>query len=319
MRGRPSSARSITSRPGDAAGRLVPDRADPEQREDLGDVVAGRAHRADVPQTLSPTDCAGRRRRGRGGSARPATRPSPARSPTPAATGRPWGRRSRSSGRSGSTLTSPRSGEPDGPAGMKPPSRACRTRGISCDGRVEPRHDLLRREPEHPLDLPTSAARASARRRRGAASGPSRRPPCPRRGRAPAPRPRRPGPWARRRRRPSASRRPGRLCSPPHIWRARRIASTRSTRTSPAGAAPRMCRPSRIWTSLISQSQPSTCRMKSSNSASCGRSSRPRSWSSFAACISVQICWRIAGSLAGSSAATFACSSSSCSSRAMSP
>ena len=47
--------------------------------------------------------------------------------------------------------------------------------------------------------------------------------------------------------------------------------------------------------------------------------SRPRSWSSFAACISVQICSRIAGSLAGSSAAMLACSSSSCSSRAMSP
>ena len=42
---------------------------------------------------------------------------------------------------------------------MKPPSRACRTRGISSHGRVEPRHDLLRREPEHPLDLPGVARR----------------------------------------------------------------------------------------------------------------------------------------------------------------
>ena len=50
-----------------------------------------------------------------------------------------------------------------------------------------------------------------------------------------------------------------------------------------------------------------------------GRSASPRSWSILAERISVQICWRMAGSLAGSSAAMVACSSSSCSSRAMSP
>ncbi|SKU33685.1 Uncharacterised protein [Mycobacteroides abscessus subsp. abscessus] len=80
-----------------------------------------------------------------------------------------------------------------------------------------------------------------------------------------------------------------------------------------------MCKPSRICTSLISQSHPSTCSSMSSKTSSSGRSSRPRSWSIFAARISVQICWRMAGSLAGSSAEIFACSSSSCSKRAMSP
>src|SRR4051794_41885090 len=80
-----------------------------------------------------------------------------------------------------------------------------------------------------------------------------------------------------------------------------------------------MCRPSRIWTSLISQSQPSTCSSISSKESSSGRSARPRSWSILAARISVQICWRIAGSLDGSSAEMLECSSSSCSRREVSP
>ncbi len=42
---------------------------------------------------------------------------------------------------------------------MKPPSRACRTRGSSSDGRVEPRHDLVRGEPEHPLDVHPGSVR----------------------------------------------------------------------------------------------------------------------------------------------------------------
>ncbi len=119
---------------------------------------------------------------------------------------------------------------------------------------------------------------------------------------------------------PNAVRSPGTACDfPPHTWAARRMDSTRFTRASPSGAPPSTCRPSRICASFTSHSQPSTCRRKSSNSASCGRSSRPRSWSSFAAWISVQICARIAGSFAGSIAAMLEYSSSSCSKRAMSP
>ena len=57
---------------------------------------------------------------------------------------------------------------------------------------------------------------------------------------------------------------------PDQIWRACSMASTRPTRAWPSGAAPSTCRPSRIWASLTSHSQPSTCRTKSSNSASCG-------------------------------------------------
>ena len=93
----------------------------------------------------------------------------------------------------------------------------------------------------------------------------------------------RPGPPRRSGRRPSdpsAARRPGTASVlPPQIWVARRIESTRLTRASPSAPGPSTCSPSRIWASLISHSHPSTCRMKSSNSSSCGRSSRPRSWS----------------------------------------
>ncbi|CAM5593258.1 hypothetical protein STANM309S_00551 [Streptomyces tanashiensis] len=119
--------------------------------------------------------------------------------------------------------------------------------------------------------------------------------------------------------RPRASRRPGRACVPPQIWRARRMERTRLTRASPSGAPPRTCRPSRIWASLTSHSQPSTCSRKSSKPSSSGRSSRPRSWSSLAAWIRVQIWARIAGSFAGSMEEICAYSSSSCSRRAMSP
>ena len=186
-------------------------------------------------------------------------------------------------------------------------------------GAVEPGHDLLGREPQHPLDLLGLAAatalaaeradsRGRASRRLGSARGPGHvgddlgaasgstgglhaatrawasastsstglrglvAGPGPRAGRA-----------GSARRPTSGGRAASRARGPP----ARR----------PAGRAPSTCRPSRICTSLISQSQPSTCSRKSSKPSSCGRSFRPRSWSSFAACISVQICWRIAGQL----------------------
>ena len=74
---------------GDPAGRLVPDRADAEQRQHLGDVVAGGPHRRGAPHRQP--DRARATRRCRRGSARAASRPSPARSPRPAGTGTAFG------------------------------------------------------------------------------------------------------------------------------------------------------------------------------------------------------------------------------------
>ena len=150
---------------------------------------------------------------------------------------------------------------------MKPPSSACSTASSSSVVRRQPRHHLGRRRT--PAPAAPRGRRAARRRRRG----PSRRPPSARTSAA--------GLAPRSRRRavvglapslsPSAARSPGTACAcPPHTCAARRIASTRLTRASPAGAWPSTCSPSRIWASLISQSQPSTCRMKSSNSSSSG-------------------------------------------------
>ena len=175
---------------------------------------------------------------------------------------------------------------------MKPPSRACRTRGISSavassrgttssaanrstrstcvraravdvDSAVVPTRAVPARVGTFAARMPVRQTSATTA---GAASGPSRRPPCPRRGRAPAPRPRRPGPWARRRAGPGPrAGRAGSARRPTSGGRAGSRARGRPARRRPA-PAPRTCRPSRIWTSLISQSQPSTCRRKSSNS-----------------------------------------------------
>ena len=53
----------------------------------------------------------------------------------------------------GSTLTRPRSGDPDGPAGMKWPSKARSTCSISDGGAGQPRHHLGGREPQHRRDV----------------------------------------------------------------------------------------------------------------------------------------------------------------------
>ena len=82
----------------DPARRLVPDRPDAEQREHLGDVVAGGAHRRGAPHRqpdrLRPVARVGAVARQQRVGHRLH------RSPTPAGTGPPWGRRSRSCGRS---------------------------------------------------------------------------------------------------------------------------------------------------------------------------------------------------------------------------
>ena len=58
----------------------------------------------------------------------------------------------------GSTLTSPRVGEPDGPAGTYPPSRACRTCVDLVGGARQPRHHLGGGELQHAL-RPRAVAR----------------------------------------------------------------------------------------------------------------------------------------------------------------
>ncbi|SGZ64868.1 Uncharacterised protein [Mycobacterium tuberculosis] len=214
----------------------------------------------------------------------------------------------------GSTLTRPRSGDPDGPAGMNRPSKALSTCSISVA--VPANRGITsvaaNRSTAAASALPVSRSAAEGSQPVACRAATSSRAFA--------------SVWSPVARssvpssaRPSACRRPGIACAPPNSWRARKMASTRSSSCSPVGFCPRMCSPSRIWTSLISHSQPSTCSSMSSNESSSGRSVSPRSWSILAARISVQICWRMAGSLPGSSAATLACSSSNCSKRAMSP
>lgn len=194
-------------------------------------------------------------------------------------------------------MTRPRSGEPDGPAGMNRPSRAATTWVISSvvltrrgttsraakdrTAATSAGWSAATEATESRDQFASSIARTRARACSSTASAEVR--------------------VALDSSRPSASRRPGRAVVPPQIWRARRIARTRLTRASPVGAPPRTCRPSRIWASLTSHSQPSTCSRKSSKPSSSGRSSRPRSWSSFAAWIRVQIWARMVAASPGPS------------------
>ena len=169
-------------------------------------------------------------------------------------------------------------------------------------GGGQPGDQLLGRETQQPRDRLAGGGQARPPSRPGGRRRPaSRSVPSPRPAPGPAPRP---GPRTARAAVPSSVR-PERLAQAgqaavrcrAQIWRACSIASTRPTRCAPSGATPSTCRPSRIWASLTSHSQPSTCSRKSSNSVSWGRDSRPRSWSSLAAWISVQIWARMAGQL----------------------
>ena len=69
MRGRPSSASGTTLEAGDALGLLVPRRADAEQGQGLGDVVAAGAHGGGAPQHEADRGRGGCRSR-RGGARR---------------------------------------------------------------------------------------------------------------------------------------------------------------------------------------------------------------------------------------------------------
>ena len=77
---------------------------------------------AAVPHSTRPT-VVGYVGRSRRGGARRAGRPGRGRPPTPAATGSPWGRPSRSCGRSAARGRAPRLGAPLGPAGTWRPAR----------------------------------------------------------------------------------------------------------------------------------------------------------------------------------------------------
>ncbi len=271
---------------GDPPRGVVPHRADAEQRERLGDVVARGAHRAGAPQRQARPRWASRRRVG--------------------AVARQQGVGERLAGLPG---------EPGGDglgvdgvevaAGRQHVDQAAQRRAGGPGAGRSRRSGRARRGRSRRWWRPAAArprgrrrSRMSARRAWAVCSVPARPPPPPDRRRVPVrvlhrldqgaglgPRRCVRGRCGWRRTRPGRAPRagPGRACAPPQICRARRMASTRLTRSVPVGAAPRTCRPSRIWASLISHSQPSTCRMKSSKPSSSGRSSRPRSWSSLAA------------------------------------
>ena len=312
IRGLPSSASGDRLEADDAARRVVPHRPNTQQRKHFGDVVARGAHRrraphrqADRPRPVTVVVAVARQQRiGHRATGFP---------------GQPRRHRLRVDGvevaaggqhvdQAAQRRT--RRSRRDEPAVEGPQDLVDLARGSR-----EPGHHLGGGEPQDRGDIRVigervddggvpagllqcrQAARGRGSRRRRRPRGRRCRP---RPGRAPAADP---APTARRR---TAGGRAG--------WPA--PGRVRTRRSAPG---PSTCSPSRIWTSLISHSQPSTCSSMSSNESSSGRSSRPRSWSISAARISVQICWRIAGSLPGSSAAMLACSSSNCSNRAMSP
>ena len=234
MRGRPSSSRSIASRPVTRRRRLVPDGADAEQREDLGDVVAGRAHRARAPHgqadaarvglavvgAVALEQRLGHRLAGLPGEpggdglgvdgVEVAAGRQDVDQPAQRRPGRPGGNEaavqrvqhawSISSVVPASRGTTSSGGEPQHAA--RPSSRRPSATRVAPAAGSQPAASIAGDQRAGPLlDLVDAGLRVAADSSR-----------------------------------PRASRRPGRLCSPPQIWRARRIASTRSTRASPGGA-----------------------------------------------------------------------------------
>ena len=212
-------------------------------------------------------------------------------------------------------LISPRSGEPLGPAGTWPPSSACSTASISPAVAGQPRDQVAGGEPQQPLDGLIAAAEHLAGDLAAARWPASRPAPCPRPGRGRSPRPGRTvGPRSAlpSSASPSASRSPGIAAAPtagpdlPGLQHRQHQADPLRARS---GASPSTCRPSRICASLTSQSQPSTCSRKSSNSASCGRRVEAEVVVELGGLDQRPDLGRTAGSLAGSSAAMLACSS----------
>ena len=254
-RGRPSSSRGHELEAGHPAGRLVPDRPHAEQPQRLGDVVAGGAHRAGAPDDEADRhrvlavvgDVALEQR-----VAERATRP-----PRRCATGWPWGRRSRSCGRSAARRPGRGSASRTGPAGTKPPDSPCSrlssssvvraSRGTtSSQAKRSDRLDVRERRGRSVATTPGTASRGPARGRRAPSTRPARQllelvglpRGRPRPARTPHPAPGA-GRAARRSRRPRSA------------ARAARRARGRP-RGCPTGGWPSTCRPSRIRTSLTS-------------------------------------------------------------------
>ena len=185
-------------------------------------------------------------------------------------------------------------------------------------GRGQPRHHLGRREPQHPLDVHLAGSRATRPRHGGAARAPSRRPPCPRPGRAPAPRPRRPGPGRVVGAGPAPRAGPAGRLAAPHLAGAQ----DREHQVDPRLAGRRLAEDVQAVADLgvLDLAQPAVDVQDEVVELLVVR-----------ALVQAEVVVhlggldqrpdlpRIAGSLAGSSAAMLACSSSSCSSRAMSP
>ena len=164
IRGRPSSASGMTSIPVDPRGLRVPRRPDAEQRQDLGDVVALRAHRRRAPRH-EPDHL--RQLAGLGAMAVEERVGEPA-ADLPGQLGgqRPRVDASRSCARSAARRCRPRVGAPDGPAGMWRPCSA-RTTAVELVGRAQdPRDDLVAREAQRaPHAVVVDAEHVAGRRR----------------------------------------------------------------------------------------------------------------------------------------------------------
>ena len=154
-RGRPSSASGTTSRPFTRWLSLVPAGPDAEQGQRLGDVVARRAHGGRPPQHEARRCVGYGARLGEVALHEPVGQ-RPAHLPRQPATGSPWGRPSRSCGRSAARWRAPRLGAPLGPAGT---CAAGQTRRGGC----RPRRSCARR-------AGTSVVATQRQRRVGAGS-----------------------------------------------------------------------------------------------------------------------------------------------------
>ena len=154
-RGRPSSAAVDELDPGHPAGFVLPDRPDPEQGQGLGHVVAPGAHGRRPPHDQADGlrvatlvgEVAFEQPVGQG----------LARPPTPAGTGGPSGRPSRSCARWAGRGPSPGWGRRSGPGGTHRPSRAASTRSDLVGGAIESRTERL------PSPRPSTAASSGGR------------------------------------------------------------------------------------------------------------------------------------------------------------
>ena len=347
IRGRPSSASGVTSKPVTRRDASSQTGRHAEQRQHLGDVVALGAHRGGAPHGQPD-----RRRVGAGvgaGAARPATSASAA--PTSQALPRrdrlrvdgvevPPGRQhvdqpaGRRPGRAGRHVAAVERAQHVGHlvGGARPAagttSRAANSSTPTTDGVPRraprrPRPAPLGCQPRRPGPSTSRASSSSA----SIASAPVRAGPSTCAGSRRSPDvgalPGRPAALARSARNAERAPRagPAARCARPRPGVARSTASTRLMRCSPAGALPSMCRPSRIWRVLdLAQVAVDVQHEVVEVVRAAAAASHVQ--------VVVQLRGRTSvpdlrparpGSLAGSSALTVAYSSSSCSSLARSP